>query len=313
MVLALGVSAGASGARAILAHSDRVHRRPIDRCDLSAPLGGDVGNSVRAAIDTLTANARHRGDSVSATAVTYRTELHANAIRDALGTDTGTESVRLVREADAQLRYLRFAGLLPKTGLVILYDLGSSGLTLTLADSASGVAVRTRRSTLLGGDEVDRLLHRKLSLGGVESDVAVSRGYKEQLTTRRVVTAGGACPRDRITLTRNDLAELERAGVQHSASFIRQLIEETGTAPRALVLLGGGAHSPSAADWLERSLGIPSITDAQPELVAARGAVLLAAERRHVEAATASSTEAETGRRRKLLTTAPGRGRRPGR
>lgn len=305
MVLVLGVSAGASGARAILAHSDQAHQDPIDHWVQPRRPGGDVGDAVCASIRAMESAASARGELITATAVSYRTEAHADSVREAVNTSY-RDPVRLVWEPAAQLRYLRFTGRLPKSGTVILYDLGSSGLTLTLSDCESGVALRSRRSELLGGDEGDALLQRRLTRAGITADLPTSRHYKEQLGIHRIVTAEDDASGHRIVLTRNDLAELETAGIHHSTSYIRQLVEETGSKPEAIVLLGGCARSPFIQNWLEQSLDIPVITQAQPEFVSARGALLLAGDRpaRVIRAARQAGSAAPTARptsRRKLL------------
>ncbi|KAA0022411.1 Hsp70 family protein [Antrihabitans cavernicola] len=305
MVLVLGVSAGASGARAILAHSDQAHQDPIDQCVQVRRPGADVGEPVCRSIRAMETAARQRGELITAAAVSYRTEAQADAIRDAIDASR-LAPVRLVWEPVAQLRYLRFTGRLPKSGTVILYDLGSSGLTLTLSDCETGVALRSRRSAILGGDECDGMLQRRLAHASIAADLATSRRYKEELTAQRVVTAEDAATGNRIVLTRTDLADMETAGIHHSASFIRQLVDETGSKPEAIVLLGGCARSPFIQNWLERSLNIPVITEEQPESVSARGALLLAGDRpaRVVRAARAIGSAAPVAKptsRRKLL------------
>ncbi|MFH5208021.1 Hsp70 family protein [Antrihabitans spumae] len=304
MVVVLGVSAGASGARAILSHADQPHQRPIDQCVVARRPGADVGEAVAVAIDAMRAAAFERGELIAAVAITHRSDIQADAIRAALRSDR-TPTV-LVKESAAQLRYLRFTGRLPKFGTVVLYDLGSSGLTLTLADCASGTALRTRRSTVLGGDEYDAQVHRKLVSAGVDVDLPTSRRYKETLSAERIVTVEDPTSSQRTVLTRSDLAQLQMAGVQHSASFIRHLIEETGETPEAVVLLGGCTHNPLIADRLEATLNIPVIVENEPEEVSARGAVVLAGDRptrvvRVARAIGAAAPEAKAASRRKLL------------
>ncbi|MBJ8348117.1 hypothetical protein [Antrihabitans sp. YC2-6] len=277
MVLVLGVSSGASGARAILAHSDQPHRTPIDRCVVPRRPGACVGEPVRWAIETMCKAAVQRGELITAIAVTYRSEVHADAIR-ATGITQGPTPTILVKESTAQLRYLRFIGELPKSGSVVLYDLGSSGLTITLADCVSGTVLRSRRSTVLGGDEYDGQVQRRLAHSGIHADTATCRGYKESLSAKKVATVSNKGGGNRIVLTRNDLAILQQPGIHHSVSFVRQLMDDATTPPEAIELLGGPAHNPLVKDWLESSLRIPVLVERDPELVSARGAVVLADE-----------------------------------
>ncbi|MFI9506636.1 Hsp70 family protein [Nocardia sp. NPDC052566] len=275
MVLVLGVSAGAGGARAMLTHSDQPHLPPIDRCQVPRRAGGSVEEAVFEAIRQMNGSAERRDELITGTAVTCRCPLHAEAIRAAAGRGRLT----IVDEPLAQLRYLRFTGRLPDEGSVILYDLGSSGLTVTHADCRTDTILSSKRSTVLGGDGYDALLRWQLARGGVLTDKLTSRRHREALSSARVVTAMDTSSGGRAVVTRSDLAELCAAGIHHSASFVRQLIDETGVQPEALVLLGGCTRSPGIRESITELIDLPVIYDPEPEYVSARGAVLLAAER----------------------------------
>jgi molecular chaperone HscA len=275
MVLVLGVSAGAGGARAMLTHSDQPHLPPIDRCQVPRRAGGGVDEPVFEAIRQMSGSAERRDELITGTAVTCRCPLHAESIR----ATAGRSRLTIVDEPLAQLRYLRFTGQLPDSGSVILYDLGTSGLTITHADCRTDTILSSRRSTVLGGDGYDALLRWQLARGGVLTDKLTSRRYRESLSSARVVTATDPGTGGRAVVTRSDLAELCAAGIHQSASFVRQLIDETGVQPEALVLLGGCTRNPNIRDALGEMTGLPIIYDSEPEYVSARGAVLLAAER----------------------------------
>ncbi|MGV9615620.1 hypothetical protein [Nocardia xishanensis] len=275
MVLVLGVSAGAGGARAMLTHSDQPHLPPIDRCHVPRRAGAGVEEAVFEAIREMCQSAQLRDELITGTAVTCRCPLHAEAIRSA----AGRSRLTIVDEPLAQLRYLRFTGELPDSGTVILYDLGSSGLTVTHADCRTEAILSSKRSTVLGGDGYDALLRWQLAREGVLTDRISSRKHREALSSARVVTATDPSSGGRAVVTRSDLAELCAAGIHHSASFVRQLIEETGVRPEALVLLGGCTRSPSVRGELAELVDLPLIYDPEPEYVSARGALLFAAER----------------------------------
>ncbi|MFD6392375.1 Hsp70 family protein [Nocardia sp. NPDC060259] len=304
MVLVLGVSAGAGGARAVLTHSDQPHLPPVDHVRLPRRAGGSVEEAVLSAIRRMRVAALARDECVTAAAVTCRNELHAEAIRAVVGAGVG-----IVDEPLAQLRYLRFTGMLPTTASVILYDLGCSGLTVTHADCRTDTILASKRSTVLSGDGYDALLRWQLARGGVLADARTSRAHRESLSRARVVTAADADTGGRAVVTRSDLAELCEAGLHHSASFVRQLIEETGVQPGALVLLGGCTRNPTLRADLAQRIGLPIVYDPEPDYVSARGAVLLAAQRPsrlrmpRLRAGAALSTRDGTQRpgRRKLL------------
>ncbi|WP_227984058.1 hypothetical protein [Nocardia spumae] len=274
MVLVLGVSAGAGGARAILTHSDQPHLPPIDRCVVPRRAGAGVEEPVFTAIETMRRCAAERDEFVTGVAVTSRCALHAETIRAA----AGRSRLTVVDEPLAQLRYLRFTGQLPEQGAVLLYDLGSAGLTLTEADCRTEAILAGTHSTLLGGDGHDALLRWRLAHSGVSIDNVTSRAYKERLSHTPVLTAGDPATGERIVLTRSDFHELVLAGVHHSVSYVRQLIEETGVPPRAVALLGGCTRSPSIRESLEQLLDLPLIYDPEPDFVSVRGAVLMATE-----------------------------------
>ncbi|MFD6454602.1 hypothetical protein ACFWF3_27850, partial [Nocardia sp. NPDC060220] len=67
MVLILGVSAGAGGARALLTHSDQPHMPPIDRIQVPRRPGGSVEESVLTAIHRMRAAAADREEYISGT------------------------------------------------------------------------------------------------------------------------------------------------------------------------------------------------------------------------------------------------------
>ncbi|MEU2043175.1 Hsp70 family protein [Nocardia niwae] len=276
MVLVLGVSAGAGGAHAMLTHSDQPHLPPIDRCEVPRRAGGGVEESVFEAIRRMNGAAGRRDELISGTAVTCRCPLHADAIRAGVS----GRDVTIVDEPLAQLRYLRFTGQLPDSGTVILYDLGSSGLTITHADCRTDTILSSKRSTVLGGDSYDSLLRWRLARDGVLTDTPTIRRHREELSEARVVTAIDDGTGDRAVVTRSDLAELCAAGIHHSVSFVRQIIDETGVRPEAVVLLGGCTRNPSIRSELAELIDLPIVYDPEPEIVSARGAVLLAAERR---------------------------------
>ncbi|UGT39416.1 hypothetical protein LTV02_25505 [Nocardia yamanashiensis] len=275
MVLVLGVSAGAAGARAMLTHSDQPHLPPIDRCLVPRRSGGGVEEGVFEAIRLMRKSAAKRDEFITGIAATCRCTSHADALR----TTAGRNRLTVIDEPVAQLRYLRFTGRLPAEGSVVLYDLGASGLTLTQIDCRTDAIIATKRSTVLSGDGHDALLRWLLVRGGVTVDMGVTRRHKEALASDRVLTVCDPISGHRTVVTRSDFAELVEAGIHHSASFIRHMVEETGVHPSAVALLGGCSRNKSIRDELKHQLAMPLIYDPEPEFVSTRGAVLLAAER----------------------------------
>ncbi|MEV6771567.1 hypothetical protein AB0N05_23375 [Nocardia sp. NPDC051030] len=275
MVLVLGVSAGAAGARAMLTHSDQPHLPPIDRCKVGRRTAGGIEESVFESIRLMRKSAAKRDEFITGIAVTTRCSSQAEAIR----TTAGRNRLTVIDEPVAQMRYLRFTGRLPSEGSILLYDLGASGLTLTQLDCRTDAILATKRSTVLGGDGHDALLRWLLVRGGVTLDMQGTRHQKEALATEKVLAVCDPISGRRAVITRSDFANLIEAGIHHSASFVRHMIGETGVHPTAIALLGGCVRNKSIRDELKQQLDLPLIYDPEPEFVSTRGAVLLAAER----------------------------------
>ncbi|WP_040788788.1 hypothetical protein [Nocardia paucivorans] len=275
MVLVLGVSAGAGGAHAVLTHSDQPHLPPIDYCHVPLRRGAGVEEPVFTAIQRMRTAAGQRDELITATAVTCRSERHADAVRAA----AGRIQLTIVDEPLAQLRYLRFTGALTDEGVVALYDLGSSGLTLTLVDCRTDSILLDAHSVAPGGDNFDTLLCRRLAHEGVRIDQATSRRHREALGRSKVITATDLGGSTRTVVTHNDLAELFPEGLRYSAELLQRMIEKSQVDPEALVLLGGCARNLDLRIQLAEIIDLPIVYDAEPEYVSARGAVLIAAER----------------------------------
>ncbi|WP_067646270.1 Hsp70 family protein [Nocardia harenae] len=272
MVLVLGVSAGAGGARAVLTHSDQPHLPPIDRCHVPGT-PDNVEAAVFEAVRLMRAAASARDELITGTAVTCRCAPHADTVRAA----AGIERVTIVDEPLAQLRYLRFSGQVSDDAPVLLYDLGSSGLTLTHADTGTETVLESLHSAAVSGDRYDTLLRQRLAEDGVLPDEDAVRQHREALSRAKVITASDPDTGGRAVITRSDLAELCSQSVRRSATLVRRLVDDAEEPPYALVLLGGCARNPEMRAELAGLVDLPLIYDPEPEYVSARGAVLVAA------------------------------------
>ncbi|MGW0179727.1 hypothetical protein [Nocardia sp. NPDC003345] len=275
MVLVLGVSMGSSGARAVLTHSDQPHLPPIDRCHIRAAAGASPVEPVLTAVRRMYSAARRRDEYITGTAVTCQNRYQAELVGEALGTGR----ITLVDEALAQARYLRFTEKLPATGSVTLFDLGSSGLTLTQLDCRTDTVLAETFCPGVGGDAYDELLCEWLDAAGVFTDEAAAGRYREALSSARVVTAADPATAERAVITRSDLAELCAETVREAAGLVQRVAERTEIAPAALALLGGCTRNAALCARVGDLLALPLIRDAEPEYVSARGALLFAAER----------------------------------
>lgn len=275
MVLVLGVSLGSSGARAVLTHSDQPHLPPIDRCYIPRPPHTPLIDPVLIAVRRMYTAARQRDEYITGTAVTCRDHEQADLVGEALGTGR----ITLVDEPLAQLRYLRFTGQLPVSGSAMLFDQGSSGLTVTQVDCRTDTVIAATHCPGLGGDTYDELLCAWLDRAGVYTDTAAAGRYREALSSARVVTAADPDTAERAVITRSDLSGIAAEPVHEAAELLRQMSARSEVPVSTVALLGGCARNPALCARLTELLDLPLVCDREPEYVSARGALLFAAER----------------------------------
>ncbi|OZD01810.1 hypothetical protein CH275_18620 [Rhodococcus sp. 06-235-1A] len=224
------------------------------------------------------------GDSgpVQATGVAYRDQQQFGEIQQAMASQR-LYNYRLVPEARAALQYLEASGELGHFGTIGLYDLGSSGLTISVIDRGTGQVLLAERTIDISGDDFDRLISdNQLAKQGVDiadnqelsEFTARCRVAKEQLSTSGAVCLpgeGGV-----ILISRESFESLVTVPIEYSARLVRDVIGRSPKHVDALVLIGGGARIPLVESILGAWIGLPIITPADPESVAARGAALLA-------------------------------------
>ncbi|MBC2641134.1 MULTISPECIES: Hsp70 family protein [unclassified Rhodococcus (in: high G+C Gram-positive bacteria)] len=274
MVSVLGVSVGASAVR-VAYPDDRgaaVRTFPVD------PAHERPEDVVADSVDTVIAE--NAADDVQTIGVAYRDQAQAAAVEAAIA------DCRLVPEVTAALRMLEASGELGDHSTLLLYDLGSSGLTVTVVDRESGTVFGSSRTDEIGGDLVDRLIRDHQLQGkriaapadeaGESALAARCRRAKEELSTNTAVCVPG--DGGLLLLSQDVLESLIVRPVEASARLAREVIASSGHSPDVVVLIGGGAHIPLVASLMESWLALPVIVPAQPELVAAEGAALLAQE-----------------------------------
>ena len=281
MTSVLGVSVGASAVR-IARHdtgsldSPTFRSRPVTALlDRPAELAAESIETALAETDEI--------DEVQAIGVAYQNEAQADFVQDAL-TRLDIDNFRLVPEVSAALEMLETSGDLGEHRTLVFYDLGSSGLTVTVVDRTTGIVLSTARSDEISGDFVDRLIfdhHVELHRFTPPADAAAHRALtarcrdaKEQLSTKDAVCMPGEG--GLLLLSLDSFDALIDGAVKNSARLTREVIRRSGRTPDAAVLIGGGANIPLVASVMESWLDLPVIVPAQPELVAAEGAALLA-------------------------------------
>ncbi|GAB2719993.1 Hsp70 family protein [Nocardia thraciensis] len=278
----LGVSVGAGAIRVARPHAGNSaeHFAP-DRFDLkTSPVGEQRLEEVAAeAVATTLAAA----PDIAATVVAYRSEQQARTVRGALARRQLT-NYELVPEVVAAVEFLRSAGELTGLRTIALYDLGSSGLSVSVVDVASRQATYSERTSDIGGDYLDSLIREQQIASGriahppdpaglAELDT-LCRQAKEQLSTTTAV----ALPSEHglVLISQENFEALITLALESSARMTRDVIMRSEQAVQAVVVIGGCAEIPLVARVLERWLGMPVRVPVHPESVIVRGAALLA-------------------------------------
>ncbi|WP_063629959.1 Hsp70 family protein [Nocardia sp. BMG51109] len=277
----LGVSVGAGVIRVARPHPGNPagHFAP-DRFDLQAAQVREqrVAEVAAEAVGAALAAA----PDITATSVAYRSEQHARSVRGALARRQLT-NYELVPEVVAALEFLQAAGELPGLRTIALYDLGSSGLSVSVVDVAGRQVHYSERTSDISGDYLDSLIREQQITAGRIAHPAdpaglaeldqLCRQAKEQLSTTTAV----ALPSEHglVLISQESFEALIMLAVESSARMTRDVITRSEQAVQAVVVIGGCARIPLVARVLERWLGMPVTVPPDPESVVVRGAALL--------------------------------------
>lgn len=283
MSAVLGVSVGTSAVRmATLSGMDQpAGGTPGFERDAVEVGSGPVEDVAAQSIGVLL---EHRHAAIGVTGVTFGSGVHADSMHDAMARQR-LQNYHLVPESTAVVTLLESVGqLAPTDHTLVLYDLGSAGVTVSVVDRHSRTVVAQQRSDVVGGNRFDQLiadqqlgergLARPVDAWAAADFTARCREAKEQLSTG----AAACVPAESglILLNRERFEALVRVPVEGSARLAREVVAASGRQPDVLVLLGGGARIPLVQSLLQGWLGLRTIVPPEPEMVAAQGAALLA-------------------------------------
>ncbi|MVU80124.1 Hsp70 family protein [Nocardia sp. ET3-3] len=225
---------------------------------------------------------------ITATAIAYRDENHARGIRAELARRQFT-NYELVPDVVAALEFLEYTGELQGFGTVALYDLGASGLSVTVVDTATRQVCFSERTSDISGDYLDSLIReQQIASGriahppdhtGLAALDALCRQAKEQLSGSNAVALPST--EGLVLLSQENFEALIMLAVESSARMTRDVILRSEQPVQAVALLGGCAQIPLVARVLRRWLGVPVIVPAAPDTVVTRGASMLARPVRH--------------------------------
>ncbi|WP_330184374.1 Hsp70 family protein [Nocardia sp. NBC_01503] len=283
----LGVSVGAGAVRVARPHAGNsaergtVQSHAAESFDVQAvPVGERRVEELAAdAIGAVLA----ADPQITATAIAYRDEQHARAIRAELARRQFT-NYELVPDVIAALEFLEFSGELQGFGTVALYDLGASGLSVTVVDTATRQVSYTERTSDISGDYLDSLIReQQIASGriahppdaaGLAALDALCRTAKEQLSESSAVALPST--EGLVLLSQENFEALIMLAVESSARMARDVILRSEQPVQAVALIGGCAQIPLVARVLRRWLGVPVLVPANPGTVATRGATMLA-------------------------------------
>jgi len=246
------------------------------RNELIDSVGGDLphlaAESIGAAAET---------EPELSTGVAYRDPRQADALHAALA-GAHLHNYHLVHEVEAVVEYLAATGEARNCSSVALFDLGSSGLTVSVVDLVQRTVIASQRSGEYSGDLFDAYVRnnqlQRLGKQPTDPDMALfekrCRIAKERLSTQDAVCLPDAS--GMILLSRENFELLITDLLDEAVEFAREVMIGANVPIDAVVLIGGGARMPIVQKRVGPLLELPSIVPTEPETVAARGAALAA-------------------------------------
>ncbi|OZC75404.1 hypothetical protein CH251_11285 [Rhodococcus sp. 06-462-5] len=290
MTVLLGVSMGTRAVRTAQPRAEQfgapvadpsglvsdIDRPLFFRNELIDSVGGDLphlaAESIGAAAET---------EPELATGVAYRDPRQVDALHAAL-TGAHLHNYHLVHEVEAVVEYLAATGEARNCSSVALFDLGSSGLTVSVVDLVQRTVIASQRSGEYSGDLIDAYVRnnqlQRLGKQSTDPDMALfekrCRIAKERLSTQDAVCLPDAS--GMILLSRENFELLITDLLDEAIEFAREVMIGANVPIDAVVLIGGGARMPIVQKRVGPLLELPSIVPTEPETVAARGAALTA-------------------------------------
>ncbi|MFE3058815.1 Hsp70 family protein [Nocardia sp. NPDC059239] len=319
--LALGITVGSSHTVAVTTSGGQhtVHTRPsVLGAEPEVPDGflarvGDPvdirtrdGSAVRAA-DLVAAAIGRAVDGTGPAAATVACypvwwSQHTVEVQRAALDAAGLDAVALVPEPTAAMRWLQEVHESSHDGAMVVYDLGATGLTVSVARTGamSGLLGEPVRTTEVAGSEFDLLTMRFVLAHAVgekdfdpfdplvEQELAALRVRckiaKETLSTNTATMVPVRLPAMAevdVRLVRDDIEELLRGPLLGSTDLVREALRRAGLTAADLdgfLVIGGGASIPLVTELLSTEFGIPVAAAADPAHLSAHGAALLAAD-----------------------------------
>ncbi|MGW5385436.1 Hsp70 family protein [Nocardia sp. NPDC003963] len=241
----------------------------------------ETPSAERAALSV--AAALNSDPGIARTVLACRDELQAEAVHVAMA-EHGLDDYEIVADIDATLEFATASGALAGITTLGVYDLGASGLSVTVVDIADGQVVHTERTCDISGEYFDSLVReQQINSGriahppdpaGLARLDALCRSAKEKLSA----TSAVALPSDYgpVLLTQENFTALITWAVEASVRSTREVIGRSGRTVQAVLAVGGGVRIPLVSRTLRDILEMPVLVPPEPEAATARGAALLA-------------------------------------
>ncbi|MFC9996429.1 Hsp70 family protein [Nocardia sp. NPDC127526] len=318
--LALGITVGSSNTVAVTASGGQRTVHPLPNALGGEPelpdsflsrVGDPVdirtrdGSAVRAA-DLV---ARAIGRAIDATGPAAATVAcypawwpqHTVEVQRAALSAAGLDGVALVPEPAAAMRWLQEVHESSHDGAMVVYDLGATGLTVSVArtGSMSGLLGEPVRATTVAGAEFDLLTMRHVlafavgekdfdpfdplleqELSALRDRCRIAKETLSKKTATMVPVRLPALGMD-VRLVRDEVEDLYRSRLVTSLDLVREAIRRAGLTSGELdgiLLTGGGSAIPLVTELLSTEFGIPVATAADPAHLSTHGAALLAAD-----------------------------------
>lgn len=241
----------------------------------------ETPSAERAALSV--AAALNSNPEITATVLACRDEQQARALHTALS-EHALSDYEIVPDIEAVVEFAVASGALKDVSSLAVFDLGSSGLSVTVVDVSTRQVRHTERTGDISGEYFDslireqqinsgRIAHPPDPAGLAELD-ALCRSAKERLSGGNAVALpSGYGP---VLLTQENFTALIGRAVETSARATREVIERSGRPVQAVLAVGGGTRIPLVSRVLREAVDMPVLVPPGPETATARGAALLA-------------------------------------
>ncbi|AHH22040.1 Hsp70-like protein [Nocardia nova SH22a] len=213
----------------------------------------------------------------------------------------GSETVVLVPEPLAALRHLTAGTAVPDDSAVVVYDLGATGITVSVVGSGagSGLLAGCVRSTEISGAEFDLSIMRYVlanamgekdfdpfdpvverELSALRRRCALAKHHLSRNTATTIEVRLAGTTRE-VRLVRDEVEDLLRAPLTDSLRLVHEAVRRAGIGSDEIgriLLTGGGASTGLLTELISAEFTAPLTPLDDPGSLSTRGAALLAAD-----------------------------------